>query len=87
MTDKRIIALHAQQTWANGERQRSGSYILMSEDEAEKLENALRLARTGKPDKERPVPTHTPDENYWGVPVKSTRFVVKGYYPKDRGPS
>lgn len=86
MTDKRIIALHAQQIWASGER-RSSSYILMSEDEAEKLENALRLARTGKPNKERPVPTHTPDENFWGVSVKSTRFVVKGYYPKDRGAS
>jgi len=84
MTDKRIIALHAQQRWMDG-KPRPDGYILMSEDEAEKLENALRLARTGKPNKERPVPTHTPDENYWGVPVKSTRFIVKGYYPKDRG--
>lgn len=79
----RIIALHAQQTWRGGGK-RGDSYVLLSEDEAERLENALRLARTGKLDKERPVPTATEDTDYPGNCIVRTRFVVKGYDPATR---
>jgi hypothetical protein len=78
---ERIISLHANQRRRLGER-RGKSYILLSEQEAEKLENALRLARTGKLGVERAVPTKTPCPAREGVnPIVSTRFTIKSYIP------
>jgi hypothetical protein len=75
---ERIIALHAEQRWVSGGR-RERSYILLNEEEALRLENALRLGRTGKLGKDRPVRTATPDHAFPGNPVASTRFVVKSF--------
>jgi|GEM_PF-6606454 len=72
---ERLVAIHSFQQDRSSRRSTDGMVIL-TEDEASKLEDALRLARTGKLGKERPVGL---SRVLGGV---STRIVVKGYEPK-----
>ena len=80
---ERIIALHSEQRFKSSGKVRHG-YVLLTPEEAEKLENALRLARTGKLDKVRPVALAIVDEERWGAGYAAkTRLIVKGYEPRD----
>lgn len=82
MSAERIIAFHATQHWAKDRSKWSG-FILLSEDEAEHLENALRLARTGKAGVERPVTVRTHIAPGVAVPITKTQLVIKGYVPRE----
>ena len=83
MSNEHIIALHATQQWS-GRHDAWTGFILLSEEEAEKLENALRLARTGKIGVERTVivKKHVASRDYEHYIVK-TRIVVKEYHQEE----
>ena len=77
----RMIALHATQRRRGWQRQES--HVLLTEAEATRLETALRLARTGKPDLERHVALATVEIDLYGDRALKTTLTVKGYDPKD----
>ena len=83
MSNEHIIAFHATQYWSGGRDAWSG-FILLSEDEAERLENALRLARTGRIGVERKVivKRHVASHDYERYVVR-TRIMVKGYHSEE----
>ena len=77
---ERLIAFHSLQRDRLSRRTDYGMVVL-TEDEAAKLEDALRLARTGKVGKERPVSLTTP------IGSVSTRIIVKGFVDEGGGDS
>ena len=79
MNDARAIAFHAVQIIDGSERQ---GCVLLTEAEAVRLENALRLARTGKLGKERPVRLSIGNRGLYGPRSVTTRLIVKGYHPQ-----
>lgn len=83
MNGARTIALHSIQTIRGSERQ---GCVLLTEAEAERLETALRLARTGKLGKERPVRLSIVDRERYGDGAARTRIIVKGYHPRAVAP-
>ena len=79
----RIIAFHAHQYWRRTRRHFDG-YILLSERDAERLEDALRLARTGKLDKCRTVRVSLVEtEKYPNGGAAVTTLTTKGYVPRE----
>ena len=83
MNGARTIAFHSIQTIRGEERQ---GCVLLTEAEAVRLENALRLARTGKLDRERPVRLSIVDRGLYGPRSVTTRLIVKGYHPRAVAP-
>ena len=80
---ERTIAFHAHQYWRKSERHFSG-YILLSEDDAVRLENALRLSRTGKLGKCRTVRVSLVEtEKYPDGGAARTTLTIKGYVPRE----
>ena len=82
MTDERIIAFHSTQYWEGGKTWTG--FILLSPDECEKLENALRLARTGKLGEKKPVVVKTHKAPGFNEAIRRTSITLKSYIPYER---
>ena len=84
--EERTIAFHAHQYWRKSKHHFYG-YILLAEGDAVRLENALRLARTGKLDKCRTVRVSLVEtEKYPDSGAAITTLTIKGYVPRGEEP-
>lgn len=77
--DNRVIAFHAAQYWEGGHTWQG--FILLSPEECERLERALRLARTGKLGEKKPVVVRTHMADF-GDAIRRTSITMKSYIPR-----
>ena len=81
MSDERIIAFYSTQCWEGGKTWTG--FILLSPDECEKLENALRLARTGKLGEKKPVVVKEHKAGGYDQAIRRTTLTLKSYIPRE----